>query len=83
MKLQINKTNLIAAVNIAAKAVPSKTTMSILQCILIDASTEKIKLIANDTELGIETGVEGNILSHGIIAVNADIFSNIVRKLPD
>ena len=38
MKLQINKTNLIAAVNIAAKAVPSKTTMSILQCILIDAS---------------------------------------------
>lgn len=43
MKLQINKTNLIAAVNIAAKAVPSKTTMSILQCILIDASTEKNK----------------------------------------
>ena len=83
MKLQINKTNLIAAVNIAAKAVPSKTTMSILQCILIDASTERIKLIANDTELGIETGVEGTILSHGIIAVNADIFSNIVRKLPD
>lgn len=83
MKLQIEKNNLIAAVNIASRAVPSKTTMSILECILIDASTEKIKLIANDTELGIETGVVGSIEEHGIIAVNADIFSNIVRKLPD
>lgn len=83
MKLQIEKNKLIGAVNIASRAVPSKTTMSILECILIDASTEKIKLIANDTELGIETCVEGTISSHGIIAVNADIFSNIVRKLPD
>lgn len=83
MRLQIEKNNLIAAVNIASRAVPSKTTMSILECILIDASTEKIRLIANDTELGIETGVIGSIEEHGIIAVNADIFSNIVRKLPE
>ena len=83
MKLRIEKINLIAAVNIVSRAVPSKTTMSILQCILIDASTEKIKLIGNDTELGIETILDGEIEEHGIIAVNADIFSNIVRKLPD
>lgn len=83
MKLRIEKNNLIAAVSIAARAVPSKTTMSILECILIDASTEKIRLIANDTELGIQTGTVGSIEEHGIIAVNADIFSNIVRKLPD
>ena len=83
MKLQIEKNNLITAVNIVSRAVPSKTTMSILQCILIDASTEKIKLIANDTELGIETVVDGIIDTHGIIAIDADIFSNIVRKLPD
>ncbi len=83
MKLQIEKANLINAVNVVSKAVPSKTTMSILECILVDASTEKIKLIANDMELGIETAVEGTIAEHGVIAINADIFGSIVRKLPD
>ena len=43
------------------EAVPSKTTMSILECILIDASTGEIKLTGNDMELGIETKVEGEI----------------------
>lgn len=83
MKLQIAKDKLSAAVSIVSKAVPSKTTMPILECILVDASSEKIKLIANDMELGIETVVEGEIEEHGIIAIDADIFANIVRKLPD
>lgn len=83
MKLQIDKNELIAGVNIVSRAVPGKTTMAILQCILVDASTEKIRLIANDTELGIETVVNGTIQEHGVIAIDAGIFSNIVRKLPD
>ncbi len=83
MKLICNKAKLLHAVNIVLKAVPSRTTMSILECILIDASTEEIKLIANDMELGIETVVEGEIINKGIIAINANIFSDIIRKLPD
>ena len=46
-------------------------------------SGNDIRLIANDMELGIETKVAGLILSRGIIAVDAQIFSSIVRKLPD
>ena len=57
--------------------------MPILECILIDASTDVIKLTANDMELGIETSIEGDIVERGIIALNARIFSEIVRKLPD
>ena len=83
MKITVAKEKLIAAVTIVSKAVPTRTTMPILECILIDASTEKIHLIANDTELGIQTGVEGNIEDHGIIAIDAGMFGNIVRKLPD
>ena len=83
MKVNISKSNLINAVNIASKAVPAKTTLPILECILIDASTEKIKFMANDEELGIETIQDGTILEHGIIAIDAAIFGNIVRKLPD
>jgi DNA polymerase-3 subunit beta len=57
--------------------------MAILECILIDASSDEIKLIANDMELGIETIIDGEIIENGIIALDAKIFSDIVRKLPD
>jgi DNA polymerase-3 subunit beta len=83
MKLICKKSDLLAGVNIVSKAVPSKTTMSILECILIDASEGVIKLIANDMELGIETKVEGEIIVAGRVAIDAKIFSEIVRKLPD
>ena len=83
MKLICSKANLLKGVNIVSKAVPSKTTMAILECILIDASTNEIKLTANDMELGIETRIEGTIEQKGIIAVDAKVFAEIVRKLPD
>ena len=83
MKLICSKMNLLRGVNIVSKAVLTRTTMAILECILIDASANEIKLTANDTELGIETVIEGEILEPGIIALDAKIFSEIVRKLPD
>ena len=83
MRIVCKKSNLVKGVSIVSKAVPSKTTMPILECILVDASTDVIKLTANDMELGIETRIEGDILERGIIALNAKIFSEIVRKLPD
>ncbi|MBD5452464.1 MAG: DNA polymerase III subunit beta [Lachnospiraceae bacterium] len=83
MKIVCSKSNLLNGVNIVSKAVPSKTTMSILECILIDASKGEIKLTANDMELGIETVIEGEILEKGIIALDAKIFLEMVRKLPD
>ena len=83
MKLIVSKGNLLRGVNIVSKAVPTRTTMAILECILIDASTNEIKLMANDMELGIETRIEGAIEERGVIALDAKIFSEIVRKLPD
>ena len=83
MRIISKNSNLVKEVSIVYKAVPSKTTMPILECILIDATTDVIKLTANDMELGIETTIDGIIDSRGIIALNAKIFSEIVRKLPD
>ena len=83
MKLICSKQNLLYGVNIVSKAVPTRTTMAILECILIDASSNEIKLTANDMELGIETRIEGQIEERGIIALDAKLFSEIVRKLPD
>ena len=81
MKLTFKKDSLLNGINIVLKAVPSKTTMPILECILIDASSDEIKLTANDMELGIETKVDGNILEKGKIALDAKLFSEIIRKL--
>ena len=83
MKLVCSKSDLLNGVQIVSKAVPSKTTMSILECILVDASKGIIKLTANDTELGIDTIIEGNIIEKGIVALDAKIFFEIIRKLPD
>ncbi len=83
MKLICSKSNLLHGVNIVSKAVPTRTTMAILECLLIDASANEIKLTANDMELGIETKIEGEIAERGVIALDAKIFSEIVRKLPD
>lgn len=83
MKLICSKASLLKGVSIVSKAVPSRTTMPILNCILIDASAIEIKLTANDMELGIETVIEGEIVERGIIALDAKFFSEIVRKLPD
>lgn len=83
MKLIFAKGNLLSAVNIVLKAVSSNTTMPILKCILIDASADQIKFTSNDMELGIETIVEGTIEDKGVIALDAKVFSEIVRRLPD
>lgn len=83
MKIICSKSNLVKGVGIVSKAVPSKTTMPILECILIDATTDIIKFTANDMELGIQTVIEGDIQERGMIAINAKTFSEFVRKLPD
>ena len=83
MKIICSKSELLRGVNTVLKAVPAKTTMPILECILIDTTEGHIKLTANDMELGIETKIEGDILDKGKIALEAKLFSEIVRKLPD
>ena len=83
MKIICSKSNLLKSVSISLKAVPSKTTMPILECILIDATSGQIKFTTNDMELGIETIVDGTIEEKGRVALNAKIFYEIIRRLPD
>ena len=83
MKIICPKNNLLKSVNISLKAVPSKTTMPILECILMDATTNQIKFTTNDMELGIETIVDGQIEEKGMVALDAKIFYEIIRRLPD
>ena len=83
MKITAAKQELAKSLNIVLKAVPSKTTMNILYCVLIDATVDTIKLTGNDMELGIETEVKGTIEERGLICLDAKLFSEIIRKMPD
>lgn len=83
MKISCSKQILMNGINIVSKAVSTKSTMTNLQCILIEASLNDVKLIANDIELGIETLIEGEVKEPGRVALDAKLFSEIIRKLPD
>ena len=83
MKITCSQSSLLKSLNISLRAVPSRTTMPILECVLIDAKGTIIRFITNDMELGIETIVEGSIVEKGEIALDAKIFYEIIRKMPN
>lgn len=83
MKIVCSNTALSNGVQVVLKAVPTNTTMNILECILLDTTGGTIKLTSNDTDLGIETIIEGTILEPGRICVVAKKFAELVRKLPN
>lgn len=83
MKLTFEKTELVKAVSIVQKAVSVRTTMDILECILIDALGSSILLAGNDLDLGIQMTVNGEIIERGALAINAKLILELVRKLPD
>ncbi len=83
MKIRCQKNELLNGVNTSLKAVSTRTTLPILQCILLQAIGDNFKLVSNDLELGIESYVSAEIIESGSIALDAKIFSEIVKKLPD
>ena len=83
MKISCTKSDLLKSVNIARRAIPVRSTMPILECLLIDAAGSDIHLLANDMELGIDTILAGTVLEKGKVAVEANLFGEIIRKLPD
>ncbi len=83
MKIICYKDKILKAINSVVKGVASKTTMPILEGILIQTNENEIKLTTYDLELGIEYIMECEIKEQGSTVVNAIMFSEIIRKLPD
>ncbi|MBR1742769.1 MAG: DNA polymerase III subunit beta [Lachnospiraceae bacterium] len=81
MNIICNTQKLLDGINIALKAIPGKSTMAILECMVIEAKEGVIKLVSNDLEIGIETIIEGDIKEEGSVAVNAKLLFEIIRKL--
>ncbi len=82
MKVICSKEHLIEGINVVQKAVSSKSTLAILEGILLEAN-EQFKLTGNDLEIGIECYVEADIKDMGSIVLSSKMFGDIVRRLPD
>ena len=83
MKFICYKDKILKALNSVVKGVASKTTMPILEGILIQTNDNEIKLTTYDLEIGIEYTMECEIKEQGSTVVNATMFTEIIRKLPD
>ena len=83
MKIICEREKLLKAINSVVKGVASKTTMPILEGILIQTNDSEIKLTTYDLEIGIEYIIESTVEEQGSTVVNAVMFSEIIRKLPD
>lgn len=82
MKLTCSRDSLLNGINIVTKAVSSRTTLPILECILLTATNDGLKLTANDMELAIESStIDADIEETGNVALDAKFFSDIIRKI--
>ena len=83
MKIICEKEKIIKALNSVTKAVASKATKPILEGILIQTNNTELKLTTYDLEIGIEYIINCEVKEEGAIVVNATMFSEIIRKLPN
>ena len=84
MKIICDKEKLLKAINSVTKAVAVRTTMPILEGILIQTNDNNVRLTCNDLELGIEYIIKDcDVKEQGATVVNAIMFSEIIRKLPN
>ncbi|MBQ6820440.1 MAG: DNA polymerase III subunit beta [Clostridium sp.] len=83
MKFICEKQKLHEGISIASKAITGKTTMPILEGIYITGKGNSLTLIGSDKDVSIETKVEANILEEGMLVIDAKIFGEIIRKLPN
>lgn len=79
------KQELLESISIVQKAITGKSTMTILEGIYIKTNEldSSLTLIGSDMDVSIQTTVNANIIEVGNIVIDAKIFGEIIRKLPN
>ncbi|MBQ7974538.1 MAG: DNA polymerase III subunit beta [Clostridia bacterium] len=85
MEISCTKSKMIEILNIVQRAIGTKNTLPIMECIKIDADARgRAIFTGNDGDICIEYNAEDlNIKEGGSIALASRMFGDIVRKLPD
>lgn len=83
MKIICNQKILTHKIGIVQKAINGKTTLELLKGILLTAKEGTLNLTGYDLEIGIDTHIQAEVVEEGEIVINARLFGDIIRKLPD
>ena len=86
MKIRCLNQLLADNINITIRAVSSRTTMEILECILITAEEGSVSLFASNLDMSIETDpiIGAEIIESGRAVIDGRMLSDIIRRLnPD
>lgn len=82
MKINLMPQDLVKQISICQRAISSRTTMQILECIHFKAISTGLTLTATDLELSIESFMPCHVEEEGEMVIPASIIGNIFRKLP-
>lgn len=77
------KQNILEGISIVQKAITGKSTMPILEGVYIKTNNSTLTLIGSDMDVSIQTSVDAIIIEEGSIVIDAKIFGEIIRKLPN
>ena len=79
------KQEILEGISIVQKAITGKSTMPILEGIYIKTNEDNssLTLIGSDMDVSIQTTVNASIVESGSIVIDAKIFGEIIRKLPN
>ncbi len=83
MKLSIEKEALLKSLSIVGKAIYNKPNLNTAGCILIDATKGFIRLLASNEDMAIQGIVDGDIEEEGMVGIDARLFTDIIRKIPE
>lgn len=83
MKIYCSKSELNKSLNNVSHSVPTRTTSSILEGILVEVKDGEMKLTATDTTITIESVIKADCNEKGAFVVPAKLFSSIIAKLPE
>ena len=83
MEFNCNRDDLIQAINSAQKAVSSKSTVSLLEGVYLQAKDNWVLLYCTDKEIGIECRIEAEVFEEGSVVINARLFGDVVKNLPE
>lgn len=83
MNVSVSQSLLSQALSVVSRAVSSRSTMSILENILLTTETDKICLSATDLELAIKYWIPATVEDEGSITVPSKTFCDLVSTLPE
>ena len=82
MKFEVTKNELLNKLNFASRVATSKSLISALSGILIEAN-DVLNIYSTDLETSIKSSLKANIIEKGRAVVPAKIFINILRNFPE